>query len=79
MFEVLVFSAPWCKACAPYKDALTKAGIKFTNFNIEHAPILAEKYNIKSLPTTMVFKNNELIAKITNAVNPNVILDFTKE
>lgn len=59
--EVLVFSGSWCTACGTYKQALTKADIKFTEHNYEEVPDLVEKYGVKSLPTTVIIKGDEVI------------------
>lgn len=71
--KVLIFSAPWCKACGPYKQALTKADIEFTEYNYENVPELVEKYGVKGLPTTVILKGKEIIATIVQAVPAEVI------
>lgn len=73
---IKVFSAPWCKACQPYKDSLTQAGIKFETVDLEKEPEQAQKCNIKSLPTTIFYDNDRIIGMFTTLVSPCAVQHF---
>lgn len=79
--KIIVFSAPWCAACQPYKEMLENAGIEFTEIDVEKDIETANKNNIKSLPTTFIFKSEDIIAVFTQVVSieeiKRVLEDFS--
>lgn len=61
------FWAPWCGPCrmqAPILEdfAKTAAGVKVVKVNVDDNPELAQKYNIMSIPSLLVFKDG-IVAK----------------
>ena len=55
------FWAPWCGPCrriAPMIDQLAEKypGIKVGKLNIDEAPQAAERYQVTSIPTLLIFK-----------------------
>lgn len=56
MREVVVYSAPWCSGCKTLKAALGKAGIEFTEVDIDtpEGMTKAKELNIKSIPVTTI-------------------------
>jgi thioredoxin 1 len=63
---VVDFYADWCPPCkmvSPIIESLSKeyAGrAKFVKINTDDNPELAQKYDIMSIPTIMVFKNGQV-------------------
>ncbi len=60
------FWAPWCGPCksfAPVYEAAAEkhAGITFAKVNTEEQQGLASYFNIRSIPTLMVFRENVII------------------
>ncbi|AYE33298.1 thioredoxin [Clostridium septicum] len=56
------FWATWCGPCkmiAPIVEDLAKevANAKFTKVDVDANPTLANRYQISSIPTLMIFKN----------------------
>ena len=57
------FWAPWCGPCkvlAPVVDELAsefQGKIVFCKVNVDEFPSIATDYNIRSLPTILIFKN----------------------
>ena len=61
------FYADWCGPCKildPILEEVKKRlGENFSvhKINSDHSPVLAEHYNIRSVPTLMLFRNGELL------------------
>ncbi len=63
------FWATWCQPCkkiAPLLDELAHkyAGkIKFAKVNVESAPLLAQRYGVRSIPTLLIFKAGKVMSQ----------------
>ncbi len=60
---------------SPIIEALSKeyAGrVKFAKINTDESPEIAQRYNIMSIPTIIVFKNGE-VASTTVGAGPSAI------
>lgn len=70
---VVDFYADWCGPCrmvSPVIEALSKeyAGrAKFAKINTDENPEIAERFNIMSIPTIMVFKNGAVASRTVGA------------
>lgn len=58
------FWATWCGPCrmqSPIVDELasSRTDIKVGKINVDEEPALAEKFNVNSIPTLMVFKDGK--------------------
>lgn len=62
------FWAPWCGPCKMVGPIIEKlAGemdnVKIGKLNVDDAPTIAQKYNVMSIPTMILFKGGEEAAK----------------
>jgi thioredoxin 1 len=62
------FWAPWCGPCrmiAPLVEELAKenADLKVAKINIDDSPQTAATYGVSSIPTLVLFKNGEEVAR----------------
>jgi thioredoxin 1 len=68
---IVDFWAPWCGPCkqiAPVLDELSEemnGEVVFAKVNIEDFPELGVKYEIKSIPALLVFKNGEHVNRVS--------------
>lgn len=68
------FWAPWCGPCrlvAPIVEELAGEYVGTLNFgkiNVDENQTIAAKFGITSIPTILVFKNGELVERITGAL-----------
>lgn len=79
--KVLVdFWAPWCMPCKMLSGTLDliqkETNIKIVKVNVDEESELASIYNIRSLPTLILFKNGEMVNQIVGAVSKNKILEM---
>lgn len=61
------FYADWCQPYRMMKPILEELklkigdNVKIYKIDVDKNPSLAEKYNIRSIPTLMVFRNKEIV------------------
>jgi thioredoxin len=71
---VVDFWAPWCGPCraiAPTLEALSQeyAGrVAIAKVNVDEEPVLAGRYQIRSIPTMLFFKNGRVVDHAVGAV-----------
>ncbi len=75
------FWAEWCGPCkmiAPILEeiAVEKAGVfKVAKVNVDDAPGLAQKFEVMSIPTLILFKNGEPAKRVVGAKGKEALLD----
>jgi thioredoxin 2 len=75
------FWAEWCAPCrmtAPVLEDLAreKAGqIKIVKVNVDQNPATSEQYNIRSIPTLILFKDGRPVETLVGAMSKNALLE----
>lgn len=79
------FYADWCQPCqmvAPIlKQVKNQLGdqVKIIKINVDNNQVVAAKYNIRSIPTLMLFKNGQTKWTKVGVASANEIMQKVKE
>lgn len=79
------FWAPWCGPCKMLAPILEEIDgeigdkIKIAKVNVDNNPESAGRFGVMSIPTLMVFKNGEMVAKMTGLQPKEQLLEWVNE
>ena len=78
------FYATWCGPCKAYSPILDMVDkqiqeVQFAKVDIDILTDLADKLNIVSIPTTVIYKNKEIVYQSAGVHQPQQILDILKQ
>lgn len=80
---VVDFWATWCRPCkmfSPILEEIAKENnIWIAKIDVDQNPVQASKYNIVSVPTTIVFENGKEVKKILGAKPKHQMLEELKQ
>ncbi|NPA95360.1 MAG: thioredoxin [Thermodesulfobacteria bacterium] len=71
--------APWCGPCRMIGPVIEELAKEFAGraligkLNVDENPMVAQRYQIRSIPTLLFFKNGQLSDTIVGAVPPDQI------
>jgi thioredoxin 2 len=71
--------APWCAPCrmvAPVLDELASkyaGNVRIAKLNTDENPVTASQYNIRSIPTMLLFKDGKLVNTLVGALPKQTI------
>jgi len=72
--------APWCAPCKMLEPTINKIAneysgrIKVVKINIDENPMIAMKYQIMSIPTTLLFDKGNIVEQIVGLVPKSAVL-----
>ena len=79
------FFATWCGPCSMQAEVLNKMqtsrnlSFDIAKVNVDEAPELTRKYGIQSIPTLIIFKNNEAKKTLIGYTEQDEILKAIEE
>jgi len=79
------FSAEWCQPCRMMppilKDVKNNLGdsIRILKIDVDKNPAIAQKYQIRSVPTLMIFKNGQVLFNQPGVVPANQLTEIVKQ
>jgi thioredoxin 1 len=76
--ELIVFSAPWCGPCKMYKPILDEIkkdlDLTLTQYNVDEDTEMATKYGVRSVPTTVLVKEDGTTATYIGVMTKSRLL-----
>jgi thioredoxin 1 len=79
MKNVFYFTADWCGPCKkvrPIVEELIKDGYFFQIIDVDIEKELVQKFEISSVPTFILFKNEKSVSRISGAQTKNQLESF---
>jgi len=71
--RIYYFSAEWCGPCKTFKplmESLEKKGYPILFQDVDTDPILAESYQIKSVPSIKIVQDNQVVESMVGVQDP---------
>jgi thioredoxin 1 len=79
MKTIFYFTADWCGPCKktrPIVEELKKEGYQFQIIDADYEQLLVKRFEIKSVPTFILFKNEKEIKRMVGAQTQQSLLEF---
>ena len=73
MIKLIKFSAKWCAPCKKYDPILDtfqekNPGDEVLRIDIDDSPELAKKYNVQTVPYTVIYADDDIVGGFKGAV-----------
>jgi thioredoxin 1 len=76
------FWAPWCGPCRAFGPVIEDIGREYEGrvavlkMNVDDNPVVAGNYNVRSIPTTILFRDGQVVGQFVGAVAKNNITEI---
>ena len=84
MKKIIMFSASWCAPCQRTKPAFNTlkesvGGLEYQLVDVDEQEQLAEQYNIRSVPTFVLLKDNIEVARMSGGSTEEKLKSFINQ
>ena len=79
MKNVFYFTADWCQPCQkvkPIVKEMKKEGFQFQMIDADYEQLLVKKFQVKSVPTFILFEDEKEVTRITGSKTKKELEDF---
>jgi len=82
---IVDFWAEWCGPCKMMAPAFEKTAasfplkVRFAKVNTEAEQMLAGRFNIRSIPTTIAFKGNKEVDRVSGALSAEQLQQWVRQ
>ena len=75
------FWAEWCGPCKMMNPVLENlaGSVAIAKLNVDESPDIAQRYNVRGIPTLLLFNNGELVAQRTGAASQQQVKAFIEQ
>tara|TARA_B110000211_G_C13919696_1_gene482156 strand:+ start:495 stop:806 length:312 start_codon:yes stop_codon:yes gene_type:complete len=78
---ILCFKSNWCGPCKIYTPLLKEfsdenPSVTIGVLNVDTTPVISSRYGIRSIPTTVIFQNGQLITKVPGVIPKKKLKEF---
>jgi thioredoxin 1 len=82
-FELLHFTATWCNPCKKIAPIILSfieqnIGLKYTKIDVDSNTNMVKEYNVLSVPTLIVLKDEKVFASHTGTITENQLINLFK-
>ena len=75
--KIIYFSAEWCGPCKQFKplmESLEKKGYPIYFQDVDQDPVLAESYQIRSVPSIKIVQDNKVMETMVGVQDPELLV-----
>lgn len=79
------FWAEWCGPCKMMNPVLENlageldGSVAIAKLNVDESPDITQRYNVRGIPTLLLFNNGELVAQRTGAASQQQVKAFIEQ
>ena len=83
MKTIKYFTATWCGPCQRFKPIMEEVAneghsVQFIDIDSDQGTFLAREYNVRSVPTVVIFENGSEVNRLMGATNKQTILEYLR-
>jgi thioredoxin 1 len=84
MVKALYFTATWCAPCRTMKPVFENVVNQFSSVEKEYIDIedfseLVQEYGVRSVPTIVFLKDDEIVAQVNGTKPENLLFDIVNK